>query len=278
MTEQQKTYAGLIARLRRAAPAAGQGTAVSAAEPAAGGETCPYHGDAVLREFVRAFLHADAPSPRADAAARRLERAIVDVNELRVCLPDEIARMIGPSLAGADDRARRLRLALNAIYKREHRVTLAHLADRAKREAREYLEKLDGVSHYVWARTAVLALGGHAVPLDDRLLAALRDEGIFDARTPFEDAASWLDRNTRAGECAEVHRLLTAWLDDGARTAAKAPAKPAAKAARKPGAKPAGNKTVAAGKPARTKPAASKSASTRPRAAKPKATAERRRG
>lgn len=226
MTDQQKTFAALLNRLRRAAPPAtprAAPTPPAAGEPAAEPGACPYHGDPVLREFVRGFLHHDTTSARAEAAARRLERSVVDANELRVSLPDEIARMIGPGLSAADERARQLRSALNALFKREHRLALAHLADRPKREAREYLESLAGVGQFVAARTVLLALGGHALPLDERLLSALRAEGVFDARVPFEEAAAWLERNTRADESAEVFRLLSAWLDDGAKPASKAP-------------------------------------------------------
>lgn len=196
---------------------------------------CPSDGDALLWRMVFCFLAWEAPVSKACAAARKLHGSVIDYNEMRVCLPDELAGMIGERYPRAVERAARLRSAMNDLYRREHAVTLSRAASLGKREAREYLESLEGMPPYVAARMALVALGGHAFPLDERTQAALLEEGALPAGLSLHDAAGWLERQFRAGEALPAFLLMERWMND------HAPVKPAKKAPAekiKAGAKP----------------------------------------
>ncbi|HYE02537.1 MAG TPA: hypothetical protein VD963_04810 [Phycisphaerales bacterium] len=167
----------------------------------------------VLAEFVRSFMVWESTLSAGTAACRKLEKAVVDFNELRVCLPDELVRVIGPRYPLAPERAQRLRAALNDLYARQHSVSLQHLPALGKREAEAFLASLNGVPGFVSARVTLLALGGHALPVDSCILGKLLSEGIVPADATPESAAGSLERRFRAGELAEAYLLLQAWSD-----------------------------------------------------------------
>lgn len=177
---------------------------------------CACHNDPVLRELIRSMLLAGATSAKAEAALRKIDSACVDINEFRVCTYEEMTRIIGPGYPGAQDRCERMRSALGELYKREHKLALAHLRDKPKREARAYLESLTGASGFAAARVALVQLGAHAVPVDARLLELLVAAKVVDPEMTPESAGAWLERTIPAGEALAAHALLQAWSDDGA--------------------------------------------------------------
>ncbi len=184
------------------------------------------HGhDPQVLHLLAAFLTWEAGASRAAAALKRLLSAVVDYNELRVCLPDELAHIMGERYPRAVERAARIRSALNDLYRREHAVTLAPLENMPKRDTRMFLMSLEGLPPFVAARVVLLCFGGHAFPLDERMHAALIDEEAVPPDLKLEDAGSWLERQFRAGEIAPDYLLLEAWLAD--RPPPKPPRKPA---------------------------------------------------
>lgn len=237
--DQSRDLAQVLKQLRTAYPQAACCAECGAIDPA----------EPVLDQFVRSFLLWECSASRAAAAMKRIEQTVVDFNELRVCMPGELVRIIGERYPRAEERARRLRSALNAIYAREHRVGLEPLAERSKREAREYLESLDGTPRFVAARVALVNLGGHAAPVDGRILRRLVDHGLVEADATPESAAAQLERRVRAGEMLEAYSLLQAWSDDAAADSAEP------RAAKDEPRRPRG-RSAARGKQVRRKPGA----------------------
>jgi hypothetical protein len=183
---------------------------------------CPRGADPLLWQFVFSFLAWEAATSKASNATRKLHASVVDYNELRVCLNEELAGMIGDRYPRALERVTRLRSALNDLYRREHAVTLAKLAEMPKRDARTHLDSLDGTPPFVSARMLLLSLGGHAFPLDHRIHQALLAEDAAPAN--FDEAAAWLERQFRVGEAAPAYALIEAWMND--RPQAKPPGQP----------------------------------------------------
>jgi len=184
-------------------------------EPASAVGPVPEWCDGSLDEFLLSFLMWESTTAKARAALRRLRECVVDYNELRVCLPHELADFMGDRYPRAQERAERLHAALTDLYRREHAMTLARLAEAPKRDALAYLASLDGVPPYVPARVLLTSLGGHAIPVDERLLTLLVSEGVFDASASIESAASWLERHVRATEALQTHLLLQGMSDEG---------------------------------------------------------------
>lgn len=212
-SDRTRTLGRLLSRLRSHHDAAIAQTACP--------DCCACHGDPVLREFVRSFLAWDASLVKADNALKRIDQAVVDINEFRVCMPDEMCQIVGPNYPRVEERCQRLRSALNDVYKREHRVSLAQLADKSKRAAREYLDGLAGIVPYVSARTVLVALGGHAFPLDSRSHQKLVQADVLDEGMTPEDASAWMERSVRAGEALAAYGLIQAWCDSADKPAAR---------------------------------------------------------
>ena len=170
-------------------------------------------GDPLVHELIVSMLVWNATPTQAAAALSRLRDAVVDENELRVCFADDIAGLLGPRYPQVEERAERLLRVLNAVYGEEHAMTLDALRDASKRDARAYLDGLDGLVPFAAARVFLLGLGGHSFPVDDRLLAALIDEGVIEEGCDAAAAMSRFERAFRAGEAEPACRRLEAALN-----------------------------------------------------------------
>jgi hypothetical protein len=206
-------------------------------EPPAGPDI-PDGCEPILTNLIYSMALWEASSGQARAALKRMRDAVVDFNELRVCVPDEVASMLGERYPLASERCLRLRSVLNEVYRRQHCMSLTHLASLPKREARAYLDSLPGMPQFVSARIQVVCLGGHAVPTDERLRDLLAGEGVFADTTSAEEAASWLERQIKAEESLSAHHLFQAWSDESGRPPRRdRPADPPAADEPKPAAK-----------------------------------------
>jgi hypothetical protein len=205
-------YPGVGDGLTDGAPSASEQSA-SAALPAHS-HTLIDPAEPLLCEFVFAMMLWESTTQAAVEACTRLARSVVDFNELRICMPDEVVALIGASYPHARERAERLRASLATVYSREHAVTLEHLHTAAKREAKEYLDTLDGAPRFATARVTLLRLAMHSAPVDSRIARRLTEAHIISDGTSVDDAASMLERKTKAGELLECYCLLQAWADD----------------------------------------------------------------
>jgi hypothetical protein len=170
--------------------------------------------DPLVHQLLFSMLLWEASTGQAKHALKRIRESVVDYNELRVCVPDEVAMIVGEKYPLAHERAMRLRSTLNDIYQRQHAITLAHLPEMGKREAKHYLESLDGCPVFVTSRLCLLGSIGHAVPVDERLCELLVNEQVLEAGTMPDAAAGWLDRHIRAEDALETYLLLQAWSDE----------------------------------------------------------------
>ncbi len=201
-TEAGKKFAALVKRLHAAHD-------VPPTDPSQVGR--PEHISPLLWQLVLSILAWECSPARAASASAKVHAAVVDYNEMRVCLPEELAGMIGDRYPRARERAVRLRSTLSDIFRRQHAVSLDHLPAMNKRDARAYLESLEGCPAFAAARVALLELDGHAVPVDERLLECLASEGaVPDGSTP-ASASAWLERQLRAGEARATYLMLEAW-------------------------------------------------------------------
>lgn len=185
-------------------------------EPRAADRPNSHTTDPIVLELVRSFFIWEVGTKACARSLAQLDAATADYNEVRVCLPHEVGRIVTHQDAKFEERVLRLRSVLNDIYRREHVLLLAHLTQQPKRDARAYLESLDGMPPFVSARVCVTALGAHAVPVDSRVVAALVAERALPAElesAPHSDCASWLEHHIRADEAASVHIRFECHLD-----------------------------------------------------------------
>jgi endonuclease III len=167
-----------------------------------------------IDELIYSFLLYDNVAAKADTGLRKLREATVDDNDLRVTLTPDLVKIIGERFPKAAERIERLRASLNEIYMREYEVSLEPARDKSKRDARVYLESLEGMLPFVAARVLLLRFGGHAIPLDEQLLTLLIDRGVFEPDTDLLVAQSFLERQIKAADALTTYLRLQAWSED----------------------------------------------------------------
>ncbi|MFG0284123.1 MAG: hypothetical protein ACF8R7_06840 [Phycisphaerales bacterium JB039] len=175
--------------------------------------------DGLIGELVFAMLVWEAGHQRASRAARRIAGEVVDVNELRVCLPADIKAMIGARYPQGLERGRRLRAALEEIYQRENAVTLEPLTRMPADQAHQRLLQTAGVPPFAAARVTLLRFGGPAFPVDARLVRSLRSAGALPAEVRGDDACCWLQQRIACDDMLDTYLRLEAWADSRRRGA-----------------------------------------------------------
>ncbi len=171
-------------------------------------------GYAPTTQLIISFLQADASRRKAEQAYDALMENMVDNNELRVSHTREIVEVLTDTYPRVYWRVERLRESLNEVYRREHDMKMTKAAAMNKKEQRQYLDTLPGVTPYAAASVMLLSFGGHAIPIDDKLATLLAREGAVDEGLSPAEIEALLLRHFKAGDPSiEAHLLLQAWSD-----------------------------------------------------------------
>lgn len=202
---ENKKLAALLKRLRtQHAPAA-----VANRAPDFGFEDA----DPVVREVVYSLLLWETSSSNARTAFRKMTEVFLDLNHLRVAMPDEIAAGLGDRYPKALERAARLRAVLFDIFKRENGLQMTRVASASKRDARTYLDSLEGMPPFAAARVAAVSMGVHAFAVDDRLLKLLMAEKVVESSLSAAEAGRWLEHHVPVAESDGLVDILQHWSD-----------------------------------------------------------------
>ncbi len=171
-------------------------------------------------QLIMAFLQADASHRKAEQAYDALMEHMVDNNELRVSHTREIVAVVGESYPRVHWRVERMLESLNEVYLREHDHKMKKAASLTKKEQRHYLDTLPGITPYASASVMLLCFGGHAIPVDNKLVALLAREGAIDEDLTPAQVETLLLRQFKTGDpSVDAHLLLQAW-SDGCKTPA----------------------------------------------------------
>jgi endonuclease III len=154
-----------------------------------------------LNALVRGAMAWGVSDSRADEAIRVIEREFVDLNELRVATDLEIQELLGVRYPQIERRVAMITQALNNIFEREHTLSLDRLKTISRRETRQFLRELPDIHPFVEAYVMLFAFDGHCVPVDDEILAILREEEVVDEETTVEEAQRFLEHHLKADEC-----------------------------------------------------------------------------
>lgn len=170
----------------------------------------------VVERLIRAFLTWETTTRQADQAYNRLMRRVVDFNDMRVTDLADLVEAIGPRVSRAEERALRIRHVLHAIYEQEHAVSLERYRDLPKREARKQLDEMTGMVPFVSASVVLLALGGHAMPVDDQLLGRLKRDGVVDEEATLDQVVAFLEYQVPASDNLKAYARLRKYAEQGA--------------------------------------------------------------
>lgn len=170
-----------------------------------------------ITQLILGVLSRDTPETKASEGLERLRGMVVDYNELRVIPPIELAAILG-DFPDARLKCEDITRALNAVFAREHTVSLDRLIEMPRRDAAAALEKIDGLEPYTRARIRLLGLRHHAIPLDEAMWAVARAQRIVDGRCPLLEAQQFLERQVPEESGVEFYALFKrfAWSEMGA--------------------------------------------------------------
>ena len=171
-------------------------------KPATKLETDPLHA------LVRGAMSFDVADAKADEAMRAIDREFVDLNELRVATDLEIQEMLGQKYPQIERRVQMITQSLNNIFEREHTLSLDRLKTLPKHDARKFLRELPDVHPFVEAYVMLFSLDAPCVPVDDDMLATLRDDGIVEADATLEDAQKLVEHTVKPEECYDAYACL----------------------------------------------------------------------
>ncbi len=171
-----------------------------------------------IHQLIIAILAENTSDAKAIALFGKICEQMVDLNELRVTPPLELADMIGNAVPQAREKAECIVRVLNEIRARQDTLDLSFLKQRGRREAREYLESLEGAGSAAAASVVVHSLGGHAIPVDYLTVYVLRKEDVVEGSATAAEVQSFLERHVPAADGRMFVTLLNRHVStEGAR-------------------------------------------------------------
>ena len=168
-----------------------------------------------LWALVRGGLSYDVPDSRVEDAIKVIEKEFVDLNELRVATELEVQDLLGQRYPGIEKRVNQITQALNAIFEKEHTLSLNRLKEVSRRDARHFLRELPEMHPFVEAYVMLFSFEGHAFPLDQGMLDYLLEEEIVEEGTTLEDAQKFVEHHLKAEEMYPFYVALRAAVLEG---------------------------------------------------------------
>jgi len=141
-------------------------------------------------------------------AMKGFQGVFVDWNDLRVSRVEEITEVLQEDSAAARKAATALVTALRAVFDEYHTLSLQPLKKIGKRPAKQAIEALDGVGHFVVSYCMLTSLQGHAIPLTETMATYLRENEIVDPEADASDIEGFLTRQVAAKNAYEFYSLL----------------------------------------------------------------------
>ena len=163
--------------------------------------------------LIHSWMLWEASTEHASTAMTKLMEARVDVNEIRVSLPHELAPAIGKRYPRLEERLGGLKRSLHAIYLRRHEISLDYVREKGKRDAKAEIESLDGMNPFVSGRLLRLSFDVHAMPADEQLSLLFHELGVIDEVVEHETLATWLASAIKADEGPAAIEALQAAVD-----------------------------------------------------------------
>lgn len=159
--------------------------------------------DDPMRRLAIGVLGVDNREEDVERAVDRLLTSMVDWNEVRVSTVAELQIGLEHKTIGHDHSCQHLINALQAVYYHENKLSLDRLKGIGRRDARHYLESLNGVNEYAIASIILWSLSGHAIPVNNRLLQALQDANLVHPSASRAEVQAFLERHISSAQAKE---------------------------------------------------------------------------
>ena len=158
--------------------------------------------------IVYATLSENMSEAATQAAIKKFTDYFVDLNDLRISRVEEIVELLGEDTSVTRQIASTLTRTLIAIFDEYHTVSLKALRKVGKRPAKQVLQRLDGISHFVVNYCMLTAMQGHAIPLTKQVIEYLRSNELVDPEADEQQIEGFLTRQISAKNAYEFYALL----------------------------------------------------------------------
>jgi len=172
------------------------------------GKPPPFDKQEPLKALVRGAMSYDVSDTRAEEAMKHIEREFVHLNELRVATELEVQELLGVRYPAIEERVEMITKSLNAIFEKEHTLSLDRLKTISKRDARQFLRELPAINPFVEAYVMLFAFEGTAIPIDNEIADYLREEDVLDDKITLDEAQRFLEHNIKAEESYDFYACL----------------------------------------------------------------------
>lgn len=174
----------------------------------------PVSSRSVLEHMIYACCLENSNHEAADEAFAKLEQQFFDWNEVRVTTVDELAESM-KGLADPNMASKLLKKTLHGVFETYYKFDLDFLKKENLRKTVQQFAKFRGVSPFVVAYTAQVALGGHFIPLDQATLNLMHVCGVISEDEAKKGKVPGLERTIAKTKGIEfsslVHQLAAAF-------------------------------------------------------------------
>ena len=168
----------------------------------------PLKGDQPLLEsLLFACCLENARHDVAQTAYAKLRGSFFDWNEIRVSTVKELAEVL-VLLAEPSEAAARFKGVLQSVFESDYSFDLEHLKKQNIGVAVKRLQKLQGATGFGVAYVTQVALGGHAIPVDQGSLGALVVLGVISEAEAQQGAVPGMERAIPKSKGHEFGALL----------------------------------------------------------------------
>jgi len=161
----------------------------------------------VALHLLRFLLLEESSQAAVDEAMSRIPAGFVDLNELRVSFPHEIAEVV-PGVSHIQRKASRITQLFNAMFLKHNTMTWDFLRSYNIRDLRQYFEKIDGGDAVLGAAAVMLMSSGHAIPADSDVRRTLGRLGLTEHGEDVAALQSFLERAVSKEQGYETWALL----------------------------------------------------------------------
>lgn len=148
---------------------------------------------------------------------KKMKSYFVDLNDMRVSRTEEILDILGSSSEHPKKTAATLTQALNSVFNKYDMVSLEAFEEIGKRQAKKVLDKLEGASPFSINYCFLAAMGGHAIPLTQKMLEYLRSNELVHSEASDEEIAGFLERQISAANAYRFYWLLRCEAEGGSK-------------------------------------------------------------
>jgi endonuclease III len=163
--------------------------------------------DDVALHLLRFLLLEESSQAAVDEAMGRIPAGFVDLNELRVSFPHEIAEVV-PGVSHIQRKASRISQLFNAMFLRHNTMTWEFLRSYNIRDLRQYFEKIDGGDAALGAAAVMLLSSGHAIAADSDVRRTLGRLGLTEHGEDVAALQGFLERAVPKEQGYETWALL----------------------------------------------------------------------